>query len=468
MTILKTEHKSFSLFAAAAFASVAALTAMQASAVTVDFAGQSRKVLEYAGDKQTGLDRIFVVYDASELSEMIISGLSGRPTIQRYSNLGGGYAEPVNFDFSGTEARVANPAGDMGYIIEDAGKSTFIWVVNYLPHLFTISALNPSSESNCDNTLIAAEGNGGAIHYYTIDGRQKELSREIQLQYNNLEWSDDSENFIRTQNIKTLDHLTNPISITPPLYCNSDFTLSGDRFLEAWGIGQTITSQAFIANGVAVHTTCEQTNAPDNNPDIPSNMVKADTQGLGGSAPADFTFTAYATDAVIHNEWQIASDEAFEYVQYRFNQQNLDYTFDQEGTFYVRFVGSNNDGSCEAFGDVYTIEIGSSELRIPNAFSPNGDGVNDEWKVGYRSLTEFQCWIFDRYGNQVFHFSDPTMGWDGKYKGKPVKAGVYYYVIEARGADGKKYKEGGDINIIEFKRNGTTSSGSGAGTTPTN
>ncbi len=465
MTIFTSSHKLFSLFAAMAIASAAT----PAFAVTVDFAGQSRKVLEYTADKQTGLDRIYVVYDASELSEMIVSDLSGRPTIQRYSNLGGGYAEPVSFEFNGTEARVSNPAGDMGYIIEDSGKSTYIWVVNYLPHKFTLSALNPSVESNCDNTLIAAEGDGGPIHYYTIDGRQKELSRELQLQYNNLEWSDDSENFIQTQAVKTLDHLTNPISITPPLYCNSDFILKGDRFLEAWGMGLQVTSPAFIANGVAVHTTCEQTNAPDDNPDVPSNMVKADTQGLGGSAPADFTFSAFATDAVIHNEWQIASDEGFEYIQYRFNQQNLEYTFDQEGTFYVRFVGSNNDGTCEAYGDVYTIEIGSSELRIPNAFSPNGDGVNDEWKVGYRSLTEFNCWIFDRYGNQVFQFSDPSQGWDGKYKGKPVKAGVYYYVIEARGADGKKYKKGGDINIIEFKRNGVSSgtgSGSGTGTSP--
>ena len=49
--------------------------------------------------------------------------------------------------------------------------------------------------------------------------------------------------------------------------------------------------------------------------------------------------------------------------------------------------------------------------------------------------------------------SDPSQGWDGKYKGKYVKSGTYYYVIQARGADGQKYNLKGDINIINLKDN---------------
>ena len=164
------------------------------------------------------------------------------------------------------------------------------------------------------------------------------------------------------------------------------------------------------------------------------------------------------TDAVIHDEWQIASDPDFEYIIYRFNERDLNYTFNDEGQYYVRFVGSNDDGSCEAFGDTYEIGIGASELRIPNAFSPDGDGVNDIWKVGYRSLIEFRCWIFDRNGNQLYYFDRPEDGWDGKYKGKIVGPGVYFYVIEATGADGRKYKQGGDINIIRYRKFGNQNS----------
>ncbi|MDE5795706.1 MAG: gliding motility-associated C-terminal domain-containing protein, partial [Muribaculaceae bacterium] len=108
-----------------------------------------------------------------------------------------------------------------------------------------------------------------------------------------------------------------------------------------------------------------------------------------------------------------------------------------------------------------TVTIGDSELLCPNAFSPNDDGVNDIWKISYRSLLEFKCWIFDRTGKQLYHYTDPSGGWDGTYRGKKVKPGVYYYVIQAAGSDGKKYKKSGDINIIRYR------GGTGSSTEPT-
>lgn len=147
----------------------------------------------------------------------------------------------------------------------------------------------------------------------------------------------------------------------------------------------------------------------------------------------------------------MATDEEFENITYRINEQDFNYTFTEEGTVYVRFIGSNSDGSCEAVGDTYTVSIGASELQIPNAFSPNDDGINDMWKVSYRSLLDFHCWIFDRNGHQLFEFTDPSSGWDGKHNGKTVSPGVYYYVITATGSDGKRYKQSGDINIIRYK-----------------
>lgn len=191
-----------------------------------------------------------------------------------------------------------------------------------------------------------------------------------------------------------------------------------------------------------------------------------DSGELGGSAPADVSFKAYITDAVLHSEWQFATDAQFEDITHRFNQQDLDYTFTEEGTVYVRFVGSNFDGSCTAESDVYTVSIGASDLKIPNAFSPGAsEGVNDIWKVSYKSLLEFKCWIFNRYGTQLFYFDNPEDGWDGKYNGKLVPPGVYFYVIEAKGSDGKQYKKGGDINILRYNPNGRNNGGSGGGGT---
>lgn len=55
-------------------------------------------------------------------------------------------------------------------------------------------------------------------------------------------------------------------------------------------------------------------------------------------------------------------------------------------------------------------------------------------------------------GRAPRHPLDPSQGWDGRYKGRLVDPGAYYYVVKARGADGKSYNLGGDINIIRRKR----------------
>lgn len=422
-------------------------------AADISFEGSQKEIISIVPERNTGLDMLYVAYDTAQLSRMVISGTSAGVTVSRYSNLGGGFSEPVTISYEGGNAVVSDPAGDMGYIITDNGKSTYIWLVNYAAHLLRLDSAAAAAEQDCTSTGLDIFGTGDAIHYFTIDGRQVELSRDIEAEYLNLEWDENAESYAQVSRVKTIPHLSNPVVITPPLYCNSMFKVSGDRFLRQWGMEQSVESPLVYANGLDVQTTAIQTNLPDDGPDAPpSNAIKTESQGMGGSAPADISFRAYTTDAVIHNEWQIASDEMFEYIDYRFNEQNLDYSFTEEGNYYVRFVGSNSDGSCETVGETYTISIGASELRIPNAFTPNGDGVNDEWKVAYRSLLKFSCTIFDRYGNDLFHFTDPSLGWDGKYKGKPVKPGVYFYVIEAVGADGKKYKKGGDINIIRSKR----------------
>jgi gliding motility-associated-like protein len=69
-------------------------------------------------------------------------------------------------------------------------------------------------------------------------------------------------------------------------------------------------------------------------------------------------------------------------------------------------------------------------LQIPNAFSPNGDGINDVWNVKY--LADYPgavVDIFDRYGRIVFHTVGYNKPWDGQRGGAPVPVGVYYYII---------------------------------------
>jgi gliding motility-associated-like protein len=86
---------------------------------------------------------------------------------------------------------------------------------------------------------------------------------------------------------------------------------------------------------------------------------------------------------------------------------------------------------------------------IPNAFSPNGDGLNDVFRpvgITYQKLSVFK--VFNRYGNEVYSGTDPAQGWDGTYKGKPCEAGTYYYLIALVYPDGRTQSYKGDLTLI--------------------
>jgi gliding motility-associated-like protein len=73
---------------------------------------------------------------------------------------------------------------------------------------------------------------------------------------------------------------------------------------------------------------------------------------------------------------------------------------------------------------------------IPNAFSPNNDGVNDTWKVVPVCLTDkFKLQIFNRWGKVLFTSFSTDISWDGMFNGQPVDVGIYHYYLEATATD---------------------------------
>lgn len=439
------------------------------------FEGLSLPAIGVEPPQNTGLDMVYVCYDTTDSS---VKFPTSNPQTKwyRYSNLGGGYAEEITegITYESGFSILQNPASDMGYIIEDTDRRAYFWIIGYKGKRLTLRKAEAAPEQDCDYSILDVEGEGEALHYFTINGQQRTLSRDIEVRYHTLTFDSDRLQYIQGETTQMFESLTPQLRVSPPALCQTDFIISGDRFLREWDWLEEISTGVVQPHAVAVRTSAEQegldsdgfsqggSNGSDSDngnsgsndtskEDAGSNIISTGGEsGLGGSAPAEISFRAYVTDGVLHSEWQMATNPEFDPIDYRFNQQDLDYMFNDEGTFYLRFIGSNADGSCEAFGDEYMVTIGASELRIPNAFSPNGDGINDEWKVAYRSLTKFECWIFDRYGKEVCHLTSPDMGWDGKIGGREAKPGVYYYVIEATGADGKKYKKSGDINILKY------------------
>ncbi len=103
-----------------------------------------------------------------------------------------------------------------------------------------------------------------------------------------------------------------------------------------------------------------------------------------------------------------------------------------------------------------TITIGddllncSSDLWLPNIFSPNGDFLNDELIVrGAETASEFLFIIYNRWGEKVFESSNPNTGWDGTFNGKVMNDGVFAYMVNAIFMDGSEARINGTITLVK-------------------
>ncbi|WP_118973281.1 gliding motility-associated C-terminal domain-containing protein [Taibaiella koreensis] len=111
-------------------------------------------------------------------------------------------------------------------------------------------------------------------------------------------------------------------------------------------------------------------------------------------------------------------------------------------------MGLNEYGCRDTATANIDIDYGMPQL-IPNAFSPNGDGRNDIFKIEgitYQKLVSFR--IFNRWGQQVFETSDPGRGWDGSMKGRPCNTDTYYYVVSLGYPDGALKTFKGDLVLV--------------------
>ena len=180
---------------------------------------------------------------------------------------------------------------------------------------------------------------------------------------------------------------------------------------------------------------------------------------LSGSAPLNIELINNASPAAFFYDWCISTDKEFDYCNISASTKDFRYTFDKQGTYYIKTEVTNSQMSEDSlvnclFTNTIIVEVLNSKLDVPNVFSPNGDGVNDEFKVAYQSLTTFRARVYSIHGRLLHEWTDPSQGWDGTIGGNPAAEGTYFYVIEATGDDvdeeGKqvKYKLKGDINLL--------------------
>jgi len=117
-------------------------------------------------------------------------------------------------------------------------------------------------------------------------------------------------------------------------------------------------------------------------------------------------------------------------------------------TVYTVIV-SNANGCSSIDSVTIDVEIVCDNLYIPNAFSPNGDGENDTYKIKGNCMEKFSLSIYDRWGNQVFETTNINEGWDGNYKGEPMNTGAYCYRAIIYSQSGKYIERAGTLSLIK-------------------
>jgi gliding motility-associated-like protein len=112
------------------------------------------------------------------------------------------------------------------------------------------------------------------------------------------------------------------------------------------------------------------------------------------------------------------------------------HTYNQIGFYTVSLIAANQQGCSDTISRTAYIEVYDKPiLFIPNAFSPNGDGVNDVFFVSGSGFKEFYLAIFNRWGEKVFEAEDQRSGWNGTHNGKEMEQAVYVYYVKAAFSD---------------------------------
>lgn len=87
-------------------------------------------------------------------------------------------------------------------------------------------------------------------------------------------------------------------------------------------------------------------------------------------------------------------------------------------------------------------------LEVPTAFTPNSDGLNDEFTVLAKYLTTYMMRVYDRWGTLIFQTPDPNVSWDGKYDSQHLPMGTYVWVANFSDVFNKTYRKQGSVTLI--------------------
>ena len=144
------------------------------------------------------------------------------------------------------------------------------------------------------------------------------------------------------------------------------------------------------------------------------------------------------------NQWWINENNVTPYF-FEVSPNSFQYTFNDIGEYnlMMEVFDANN---CS---DTISLDVFVQGIIEFNAFSPNGDNINDNFSFENYGIVELNAVFYNRWGDKIYEMDSPNDTWDGfSMNGLEVPEGVYFYVLNATGEDGTPYKEKGSVTIF--------------------
>ena len=343
------------------------------------------------------------------------------------------------------------------YVVKDGVEYAPFYVFRYTePGELTLS-LAPE----CGGTQLAVQGELKPYTYKRRNGTTATYARACTIYYNELAWS--GELWEDSAAVKEPSEGLQPYYDLPALYGPTTVRLCVESDLRArLGMTDSVCYEtelrledvkAVKQQLVAYATPHDAKNELEK---LTETKYTKQIEGNSYSGPLEIEFRSNPTPGVQFYQWTIYKASE---VLFTRRDRDIHFTFSEPGAYRVEC--SVNNASCVTEPDDIKVNISESYLRVPNVFTPDDNGQNDEFRVSYRSLKSFHCEVYNRWGKKVFSWDDPAKGWDGTINGRPAAEGAYYYVIRALGTDAALSTDGapigiynlsGDINLLRGKK----------------
>jgi len=317
------------------------------------------------------------------------------------------------------------------------GEKTYIeraWVFN---DWFTSGA--SVSESNCDWFKLTGEYTTGDLKYYDLTNNTELLvNKNVKVQ-----WKKGSENVATVLSPQVFDPPTMDTEYTFSVY---------DKFSCQ---SAAIVTYISVVTKASFSIDKQSGEAP---------LIVTFTNNSENGTPGQYEWFFFRDLDKIKEESQ-GSNTPVDSIEIVAFDQSPVYTYEYSGTYMVKLVSKKITGQQVCVDTFYLgdyIIVDTSFVAVPNVFTPNGDGTNDEFVVKFWSMQSLEIEIFNRWGKRIHSWKSGDIRgfdgtwtetvWDGRLMGgRYASPGVYYYNVVGEGRDGERRRAHGFFHLFRDK-----------------